>query len=238
MMTLGAGGAATFVSGQQETVVQPTEKICIVSNDTIVAGTGSGGLGQRFCAIVEKARTNHAIPDNLEFAKQLSRLFIEDMLQTYVKLVQYGALVSFPCRNKPCLYEFPDSDFQPELKTDKLWYCIMGSAQTITDAFMGFLRKVFWSNTMPNIQEGIFCATWVLEHSIDVNPGGVKEPIGIAILEHDDQGRLTARILEKNEIYQHRQNIEEARKSLREEYRAKHKPGMRPDLPPIPKPKK
>ena len=237
-VVIGTDGAVTFVSDQIRTIVQPTEKICIVSNDIIIAGTGSVGLGQRFCAIVEKAKKNYTTTHTLGFTKQLSRLFIQDMQQTFMRPGQYGALVGFPCTNKPCLCEFALTDFQPELKTDKLWYCIMGSAQTITDAFMGFLRRVFWDSGLPNLQEGIFCATWVLEHAIDVNPGGVKGPIGIAILEYNDQGRLAARILEINEIDQHRQDIEEARRSLSEDYRAKHKPELREDLPLIPKPKK
>lgn len=237
-VVIGTDGAVTFVSGQIRTVAQPTEKICIVSNDTIIAGTGSVGLAQRFCAIVERMRKDHTVTNALEFTKQLSRLCIQDMQQTFLRPGQYGALVGFPCTNNPFLCEFALTDFQPELRTDKLWYCSMGSAQTITDPFMGFLRKVFWGSTLPNLQEGIFCVTWVLEHSIDVNPGGVKEPIGIAVLEYNDQNKLTARILEISEIDQHRQDIEEARRSLREDYRAKHKPETRVDLPPIPKPKK
>jgi 20S proteasome alpha/beta subunit len=55
-VVIGADSSATFTDGGQvRTIEQPTEKkIEIIGDKVIVAGTGSVGHGQRFCAVVRK----------------------------------------------------------------------------------------------------------------------------------------------------------------------------------------
>jgi hypothetical protein len=212
------------------------EKLCIVGDRVIVAGTGSVGLGQRFCSLVEKAWADRAFgKPPIDALKSLSRSAIEDMGQTYLKPGQYGAVVAFPHKRKGYLCEFATADMQPELKTEALWYCSMGSSQAITDPFLGFIREIFWDDGLPNVQDAVFAVAWTLRQAVCLNPGGVNEPIRIAVLEPDQNGDLVARILADDELAQHRQNIEEAKQHLRD-FRRRHRPDAAPDLPEIPRP--
>lgn len=45
-IVIGADSSATFGSAQFRTIEQPTDKIEIIDNQIIVAGTGQIGLGQ------------------------------------------------------------------------------------------------------------------------------------------------------------------------------------------------
>lgn len=235
-VVIGTDSSATFVHGHQfRTIEQPTDKLHVIDEHVIVAGTGPMGIDQRFRAITEKGWSDKIFQKSpIEVAKYLSRTGIEDLSHTYIKPGQYGALVAFPFGDKPQLCEFQISDFQPELKTERLWYCSMGSAQPIADPFLGFIREVFWQKGLPSVHDGIFAVTWTLEHAVKVNPGGVNGPIKIAILEREDKGRLKARILTEDELGQHRQNVDEAKSHLRE-FSKKHQPGAAADLE-IPKP--
>lgn len=99
---------------------------------------------------------------------------------------------------------------QPELKTTGIWYASMGSGQLIADPFLGLMRKVFWDDGMPSMQEGIFIAAWTLQHAIDVNAGGVKGPIQLAILTKD-----SARMLTEDELAEHQESASGAEAHLR-----------------------
>lgn len=237
-VVIGADSSTTFVHGHQfRTIEQPTEKISLIGDHVIVAGTGSVGLDQRFCAIVKAAWDQKLFQrDPIAVGKKLSQDFLRDLQDTFLKPGQYGALVAFPFGHRFHLCEFTLSDFQPELKTEKIWYCSMGSAQMIMDPFLALMREVYWEDSPPDIQDGVFAATWTIEHAIKVNPGGVNKPIRIAVLELGKKGKTHARMLEDSELDEHRQNIKEAKEQLRK-LRRQHQE-LSPDIPDVPKPEK
>lgn len=140
-----------------------------------------------------------------------------------------GAVVAYPCGDKSNLCEFQVGDLQPELKTDRIWYVSMGSAQSITDPFLAFMREVFWKDGLPNTAEGIFAVTWVLDHAVNVNPGGVNGPIRVAVLERGRRG-LEARVMSDEELAPHRENVQGMKDHLRD-YTKKFRPEAAPDLP-------
>jgi 20S proteasome alpha/beta subunit len=215
-VVIGADSSATFAAGPARTIEQPTEKIFIVGDCVIIAGTGSVGLGQRFSAIVQKAwDENQFRGSEIELAKQLSANTIADFSSTHLKTGMYGALLAFPCTRKPYLCEFDVQMFQPEFKTERLWYVSMGSGQAIADPFLALIREVFWSDGPPTVQEGVFAVTWALDHAIRVNPGGVNGPSRVAVLENTGSGHYGARLLSPADLDEHRQNIDEAKKVLR-----------------------
>lgn len=224
-VVLGADSSATFVAGGQfSTIEQRTDKITVVANRVIVAGSGTIGLDQRFCAVVERAWNDKVFRGApIEVGKKLSRMGLEDFQQTFLKPGQYAAVVAFPCEKNPCLLELGHPDFQPELKTEKLWYTSMGSAQPITDPFLALMRNVFWQDNPPPVAEAIFAVTWTLQHAIEVNPGGVGGPLRIAVLEKDGKGEMAGRVLDKKELEQHEQAVTDAIKHLRE-FRKRHQP--------------
>lgn len=230
-VVIGTDGAITFTRGPQPTIEQPTEKIDIIGNSVILAATGEVGLAQRFSWLLQKCYENKLFSKaksghELEIVKHISRSFIEDMSHTYIKPGLIGALIAFVFDNRPVLCEFDITNFQPELKTSRsAWYCSMGSAQTILDPFLGFLREIFWKEGLPNLHEGIFSVVWALHHAILVNPGGVNEPIQIAILEKSDE--WMARRLSQDELEEHRQMVEEIKQHLRnfkERFKSSHAP--------------
>ena len=219
-VVIGADSSATMGQGPGlATIEQEIKKIHVVGDRVIVAGTGQVGLGQRFNAVVHSAWIQNDRPFNkppLEVGKLLARNAIKDFQTTGISPGQYGALVAFPSEHRAHLCEFAVNDFQPELKTDdSLWYVSMGSGQPITDPFLGFMRRVFWKDDLPSSRDGIFAVTWALQHAIEVNPGGINEPMQIAVLGPDGKGKLLARLLEESELAEHRNNVEGAITHLR-----------------------
>jgi 20S proteasome alpha/beta subunit len=214
-VVVGSDSSVTFAAGVQRTIEQPYEKISIIEGRVIVAGTGQVGLGQRFCNIVEASHVKNLFKGNhIEIGKHLCHEAVNDFAFTQATKGQYAALAAFPIADKAHLCEFATADFQPEFKDHKLWYCSMGSGQTITDPFLAFIRHVFWADGLPTVNEAVFAATWALQFAIDVNPGGVNGPVRIAILERVG-GKFHARLLDENELAEHHQSIEEAKEGLR-----------------------
>lgn len=202
---IGSDSSATFSAGQIRTIEQTTKKIQILHNKIIVAGTGQIGLGQRFCDVVGRGYTDKKFigKNAVQMASEITHLAIADFQYTGVNRGEYGALVAFQAANDIHLCEYATADLQPELKTAGIWYVSMGSGQLIADPFLGLMRKVFWDDGMPSLQEGIFIATWTLQHAIDVNAGGVNGPIQLAVLTKDGN----ARMLSEDELTEHQENV-------------------------------
>jgi hypothetical protein len=216
-VVIGTDSSTTFTAGQKPTIEQPSEKLQVVAGRIIIAGTGQVGFGQRFSSVIEAAWDAKTFQKSaVEIGKVLCRAGCEDFAYTFANKGSYGALVAFPTSGgKFALCEFAERDFQPELKTERLWYCSMGSAQPITDPFLAFIREVFWQTGPPTVQEATFAVTWTLDHAVSVNPGGVNGPVRIAVLEFGEKGQLLARLLTEPELEEHRQLIEAAKVSLR-----------------------
>lgn len=234
-IVIGSDSSTTFSAGSVRTIEQPTDKIDIIGNRIIVAGTGQVGLGQRFCGVVKSALTDKIFEHNSELSimKELCTRGINDFASTQAQMGQYGALVAYVTNKKHYLCEFSVKDFQPELKTNRIWYVSMGSGQLIADPFLGFIREVFWTDGPPNLRDATFAVTWTLSHAINLNPGGIKEPISIAILEKNNIGDYHARIIDNNELSEHKQHIDDLVSLLRDHQKQLHNPQNVPDIPQI-----
>ena len=157
---------------------------------------------------------------------------IEDFSSTNVTLGQYGALVGYVASGKPTLCEFALQDFQPELKVlDKLWFASMGSAQTITDSFLVFMRDLFWANEPPDLEVGIFLTLSALRHAIHVTPAGVGPPIQMAVLEARKPGQFRAHGLDENEIDEHESVVSEVYKHFGQYAGRWSAPGKKKEIP-------
>jgi Proteasome subunit len=223
-VVVGADSSALFGDDRIRTIEQPTEKkIRIIGERVIVAGTGYVGHAQRFVAVVEHLWANGQFKDKsgIEVGKMLTQAGVNDFSHTMVgdhlRVIDYGALVAYPAMDRPCLCELPGRlGFQPELKEpDDLWFASTGSGQSITDPFLALFRSVFWKDGPPNIQGGIFTALWALMHACEVNPGGINEPIKIAVLSRT-KGKLLARELDEAELREHRDMVAEATRHFAE----------------------
>lgn len=237
-VVVGADSSVTFAPVPGHSLIeQPFEKIDIIAEHVIMVGTGQVGLAQRFKAVVEKAWHGKKFKDNdaLNIGKILAGEAIKDFMETNVKQNSYGALVAFSCFGKHHLTEFGLIDFQPEMKTEKLWFTSMGSAEHITDTFLAFLRDVFWQNRLPNVSEGIFAAKWTLDHAVAINAGGVNGPVRIAVLEKAAKD-YQARLLTDDELQEHSQAITDVKTALAK-FRDKYQTVNHDDeVPSIPQP--
>lgn len=231
-VVIGADSSSTFSSGTEATIEQPTEKICVIEGRVIFAGTGEVGLNQRFEAVLKGLVAGGQKGTSLDICKDISRHAIMDFAHTGIGVggIGFGALVAFPVSHKPHLCEYALRSFQPEMKTEKHWFASMGNHQKITDAFLGYLKDVFWPTKPPSLQDGVFAATWTLEHVIALNTGGINGPIRIAVLEMKD-GKAKARVLEESELAQHKQNVSEAKDHMR-----KFRDKFQEPVPDVPKP--
>jgi hypothetical protein len=235
-VVLGTDSSATFGSGRIRTIEQPTQKLKIIGDSIILAGTGQVGLGQRFQAIVEKSWQDGIFKKTaMEITKYLSKVTIEDFAYTHAPKEGYGALLAFPAEKTFHLCEFTVADFQPELKTKELWYVSLGVTIQITDSFLALMREVLWKTGPPPLSGGEFVATWTLDHAIEVNVGGVKGPIQLAVLGPDNKGQLRAKQLSEVYLGEHMQNIEGAKVALLDYCSSLQKPKDE-ETPDIPRP--
>lgn len=218
-VVIGADSSATFEdSNQLRTIQQPTKhKIRIIGDQIILAGTGAIGYGQRFYGVINALfkDKNFQKKPTLEIAKMLSATAVNDFRQTGINSPQYSALVAYKGSDGLALCEFAGGQqmFQPELKQlDDLWFVSAGSGQTITDPFLALLRRLFWKDEAPNLQDAKFAILWALDHACEVSAGGIKEPIKIAVLEPNKKGHYRARFLDDAELAEHRNIIDDATK--------------------------
>jgi hypothetical protein len=231
-VVIGTDSATTFMAGEVRTVEQSIEKLYICQNKIIVAGSGSVGHAQRFNENVDKAWHNKlfvhsAARTPMDVARELSAAQVADFGKTGAIQGTYGALVAFPHRDGPQLCEFNIKDFQPEMKNPGMWFCSMGSTQPMTDSFLCLMRQIFWTDGPPNLSDGMFAATWTLDHAIRYNPGGVNSPVRMAVLQND-----VVRGVPEDELQEHRQSIHAACERLRDYRKELHKA----DAPTLPKP--
>ncbi|MFY9824020.1 MAG: hypothetical protein WAM82_21760 [Thermoanaerobaculia bacterium] len=212
---IGTDSATTF-GGRAHTIEQRTEKLDIVGTEIILAGTGSLGLRQRFRDIIEDALANDLLRKSrpIELGKYFSATALQDFGSTRAPMGTFGAMLAFSCQNAPYICTFDPEYFQPELIETRLWYDSMGSAKPITDPFLALMRKAFWTSGPPVVHDAVFAVTWALEHAVEVNPGGVNDPIRISVLERQG-GSLKARLLSDDELLEHKLNVAAAYNALR-----------------------
>lgn len=217
-VVVGADSSATFgAHPQAKTIEQRVQKVFVVADKIIVAGTGAVGLGQRFTAAIETAYSGKEFAGEgspIEFGKKLCMAGLRDFQPTGVQPGRFAAMVAFPIKNAAFLCELGLVDFQPELKTDDMWFCSMGSGQPITDPFLAFVKRVFFPNAQPSLKEGLFMVTWALMHAIELNPGGINGPPQIAVLERGKDS-ASARLLHDEELDEHKGSVEAAEEYLR-----------------------
>jgi hypothetical protein len=214
-VVIGADSANTFAAGNMRTIEQPSQKISIIANRVIVAGTGEIGMGQRFCSVVESAwiKKEFANRNAVDLCRHLCAQGINDFASTKATAGSYGAMVAFPAGNTAELCEFAVNNFQPELKRS-IWYVSMGSGQPIADPCLGFIRQVFWGDSIPSCEDGVFAVVWTLAQAIALNPGGINAPMHVAVLA-PDSGKLVASMLTSDEIAEHEDNVRGAIDHLR-----------------------
>src|SRR5690606_12875728 len=79
-----------------------------------------------------------------------------------------ASIVALIVQGKPELFQFT-FDAASEQATGDIPFIAVGSGQQLADPFLAFLRRIFWKDHLPTLNEGIFAALWTLKHAIDLN---------------------------------------------------------------------
>jgi len=242
-IVIGSDSSSTFAAHQGvRTIEQRTQKIFIVEDKIIIAGTGEVGLGQRFTAAIADAYHKKAfanVTSAEEFAKKLCIIGLKDFGETGIAPGTFGAMVAFPIKGEVFLCELATTNFQPELKLTGTWFCSMGSGQSITDPFLGFLKRVFFppgtledfDEPLPNLKEAMFLVTWALANVIELNPGGINGPPQMAVLV---RGKGEASFVHPDDLEEDQDFVKAAEKHLGEYLKSLAE--EKPEAEPVPKP--
>lgn len=230
-VVVGADGAATYGVLGQSTIRQTTEKLSIIGGKVIMGSSGPVGLGQRHQFEMEGLWLGRELSGKKPIEAMgiiRTKLFKHTREELEAASIAKGVvgeniagrgaicytLIAGPVDKRPCLFQF-DYQCAPEMATEKLPFIAIGGGQHIADPFLAFLRDIFWKERQPNLSEGIFMVLWTLTHAIKTTPGGVSDPIQIAVLSQDKRG-WNARILPKDETQEHDQFIGRAEDHLRD----------------------
>jgi len=218
-IVLAADGATTFGSLGTRTIRQPSRKLTVVNDRMIVGVSGPVGLQQRFVgeltAIAPGAQAKrHQIMALLAGAIRTPMRAEYEMLQgvqgslgqVALSSVLTSTVIAIMIDGEPTLIQF-DQQGSPECATDDLRFVSIGSGQPLADPFLAFLRRIFWSSKPPTLSDGIFAATWTLNHAIATNPGGVDDPIQVITLCRGRANNCDIRELESTELDEHREAI-------------------------------
>jgi 20S proteasome alpha/beta subunit len=247
-VVLGADGAATYGVMGQPTIRQPTrKKLHLLGTQGVVGVSGFVGLSQRIAYELEFIRnkgivTDPATPANrkplgkCEPAEVLGpiRLALWPMISQELEIARMmmqtvgnGAPItsaltySVACLlvgGKPCLMQF-DQQASPELASDQLPFIAIGSGQTLADPFLAFIRRLYWPDTLPTVEEGVFATVWALYHVIETIPGGVALPMQVVTVQQENSTWLAKEMPQANwqETLQAIQQIEKRISSLPKE---------------------
>ena len=189
-------------------------KIRIFNNAVIVATSGAVGYTQRLHHHIEAAIkggvfTNFTARDA---TINIPHRFLPDLQESKAPTwgqegYRFGALMAAAVKDGPFLAEFGTTDFQPELKTGKIFFVSMGSGQMLADPFLAFACRVLWDDKIPDVDHGKFGVYWVLAHTIKLAPGKVGLPINLATLRQVD-GNWVAQEQDTQESAQYIEELE------------------------------
>jgi hypothetical protein len=192
------------------------KKIEVLPGPQLFAFAGDQGQGARFRVMAELSHalagtTAHPLDYGLVLSEGIVRQFTATGINGNIStntILAYAHSGIHRC----CMFE---GALQPRLLDENHYYAALGSGKLSADPFLRFLVDVFCPNGQPNVREGIFLATWAVQHVIDTNPGGVAGPIRVATFARNGDGAFEARALPNDEIAEHQQAIESAGEALR-----------------------
>lgn len=221
-VVIGADSMATSTHGPASLLQTQTDKIQIIAGEVIVAGSGSVGLIQRFTNVVDELWKNEEVKRNMwSCIKSISAATITDFKSTGVPFKQpphglgfgFGSLLAAPIEGEARLVEYGEADVQPELKDEKPIFVSMGSGQMLAEPFVAFVSRVLWDDGVPDVQAAMFGVYWALDHTIKYAPGGVGEPIRMALLKEENR-EWNARVLDDDELQEKAQHINQIERRI------------------------
>ncbi len=207
MLTPSLGGLAT---GHHN-----ARKVFLLPGDQIFAYAGDQTHAHRVKLFAE-LRAGLVAQADLPFdvGSMLSSAALNNFQQTHIGVKQIGCDVALAFRHGGtahiCMLV---GGLQPSLLDPEHFHFAFGSGKQFADPFLSFLLDTF-SPSQPTTREAVFLATWVLDHVIRTNPGGVAGPVKIAVLL-SDPALGPPRELTEEEKEEQRQAIMQATAQLR-----------------------
>ena len=159
-------------------------KVELLPGNQIFAYAGDQGQGARFKFIAE-GRHDEILQAlrPIDYSVRISKEIIEQLHSTGISLdrIDVATILAFIHDEKPqsCIFEGP---LQPRLLDSRHYYATLGTGKQFADPFLRFLIDTFCPRGQPNVADARFLATWTLRHVIDTNPGGVADPIKMAVI--------------------------------------------------------
>jgi len=195
------------------------QKIFARNGNQLFAFAGEQGLAMRALYVVEQNQPNlAATPHPLLYATAIFAATQNLLAQTGFNVMQanLNTLLAFEFDNSHqcCVFGMGGS-FQPMLFDANNYYIALGSGKQFADPFLRFVVDTFCPHGNPSVGDARFLATWVVQHVIDTNPGGVAGPIRMAILARNAQGAFSATELPPDDIQEHLEAVKEAGEVLR-----------------------
>jgi hypothetical protein len=204
-VVIGSDSAITFGTGNLFTIGQTGDKISIIRDRIIVAGSGEVGHQQRFCDIVQTAFDQNLFRKKyMDVGRVLSQNMNNDLAATRAERGRYCALLAYGSDDGFHLCEFTLRDFQPEWKDKNIKFASIGCGQPITDPFLGFMKKIFWNdNELPTVAQAKFITFWTLSNVCELSPGGVKGPVHMTQVSKNSSGHSMAIEVGPEELEEH-----------------------------------
>jgi hypothetical protein len=186
-VVVGAADSGPVRSGDPDLLDEPPTNTFVIGDDLIFAGSGRVGLGQRFAEVVTAIRSDSRFRawTGLSVARTICAEAARDFGSTRWEKGQFGALVAFCCSDGFQLGEFAARDLQPELKTPRRWFATMGTGRSVADPFLRFLQRVFFADSPPGLDAGVFAAIWTLDYAVGPEAGASPGFPQIAVLARE-----------------------------------------------------
>jgi hypothetical protein len=214
------------------------KKLPLIGSQVIVGVSGSVGIGQRIAGEVGTIQRNGILEGDklkplakckphevmaairhrvwtivgpeLEIGRAVSQV-VGTPAPIHAALCQ--SLVALLVDEEPCLISL-DHQGMPEQATDDLPFVAIGSGQLIADPFLAFLRRIYWPDRLPNVEQGIFTTVWALFHAISTHPGGVGMPIQVVTLRKEADKVWRSKEIPEQTWQEHLQMIEAIEKGI------------------------
>ncbi len=237
-IVVGADGAASLGVLGQMTARQPVKKLSIITDPLpmIVGVSGSVGMSQRITDIFSRLYPEKKLVGkggNPPLRPVEAMVMIRHELWTgciHPEIVIAMAarqlvgniadrdclcscLAALPIGKELCLFQF-DQQAHPEMASKDLPFVAIGSGEIMADPFLAYLRDIFWQKRQPSVAEGIFATWWTLHHAIKTSPGGVADPIQIAVLAVKKDGSPICDELSEEELIEAEVAVTNAEKHL------------------------
>ncbi len=212
-IVMGADGAATLGELGQKTICQPVKKLDIVDTKIVTGISGPVGLGQIIRGEIESLWSKEKLKNKkpyeamLTLQEKIRPHLLNELSAAKIAGATLGivainsaishTLVAIPIKKELCLFQFNQQGLA-EQATKNLPFVAIGSGQTIADPFLAFIRRIFWKESLPNVEQGKFAVQWTLEHAIKTAPEGISEPIQIVELRKEDSDLVASEISQDN----------------------------------------